>query len=333
MIKKIWNIFKRDLKVNKRNFLSLYLILFPIIIAIGINIFAPGIEDTTVNLALLKGQNESQIKFFKDFANVETFKTKEDIEKRVSERDNIIGIIPDGNDYYIMPEGDEPQELIDFARTLNSLYELDVNIEDTNVELIDLRKEVPPLKQTLVNGVLLLIAVLGGMLISFNIVEEKTDNTTSAINVTPTTRNQFILGKSIIGISFVIFGSLSVVLITGFTNINYLQLLTMILVGSIISLLLGFIQGINNSDVMSAAASIKVLFLPIIGSVLAIELLSDKWQKFFYWIPFYWSYKGNKLVLSGTGNWSRILIYSFIVLIISFVVYLALHKKIRKGLE
>ncbi|NBI07981.1 ABC transporter permease [Senegalia massiliensis] len=333
MIKKIWNIFKRDLKVNKRNFLSLYLILFPIIIAIGINIFAPGIEDTTVNLALLKEQNESQIRFFKDFANVETFKTKEDIEKRVRERDNIIGIIPDGNDYYIMPEGDEPQELIDLAKTLNSLYELDVNIEDTNVELIDLGKEVPPLKQTLVNGVLLLIAVLGGMLISFNIVEEKTDNTTSAINVTPTTRNQFILGKSIIGISFVIFGSLSVVLITGFTDINYLQLLTMILVGSIISLLLGFIQGINNSDVMSAAASIKVLFLPLIGSVLAIELLSDKWQNFFYWIPFYWSYKGNKLVLSGTGNWSQILIYSAIVLIISFVVYLALHKKIRKGLE
>lgn len=333
MIKKIWNIFKRDLKVNKRNFLSLYLIVFPIIIAIGINIFAPGIEDTTVNLALLKGENESQINFLKDFANIETFKTKEDIEKRVRERDNIIGIIPDGNDYYIIPEGDEPQELIDFTKTLNSLYELDVNIEDTNVELIDLGKEVPPLKQTLVNGVLLLIAVLGGMLISFNIVEEKTDKTISAINVTPTTRNQFILGKSIVGISLVMFGSLSVVLITGFTDINYLQLLVMILIGSIISLLLGFIQGINNSDVMSAAASIKILFLPLIGSVLAIELLSDKWQKFFYWIPFYWSYKGNKLVLSGTGNWSQILIYSFIVLIISIGVYLAIYKKIRKGLQ
>lgn len=332
-MKKIFNIFKRDLKVNKRDFLSLYLILFPIIIAIGINIFTPGIEDTTVNLALLEDGNKNQIEFLKDYANVEIFKTKDYIEKRVRARDNVIGVISDGENYYIMPEGNEPQELIDFAKALNALYESDVNIEDTNVELIDLGKTVPPLKQTLVNGILLLIAVLGGMLISFNIVEEKVDNTISAINITPTTRNQFILGKSIIGIAVVVFGSLAVVLITGFRDINYIGLLVMILVGSIISLLLGFIQGINSSDVMSAAASIKILFLPLIASVLAIELLSDKWQKFFYWSPFYWSYKGNKLVLSGTGDWSQILFYASFVLVISLGVYLLLHKKIRKGFE
>ncbi|MGO1368338.1 MAG: ABC transporter permease [Senegalia sp. (in: firmicutes)] len=332
-MKKIFNIFRRDLKVNKRDFLSLYLILFPIIIAIGINIFTPGIEDTTVNLALLEGENEEKIEFLKDYANVETFESKDDIEKRVLDRDNVIGIIKESDNYYIMPEGNEAEELINFAKSLNAFDDLDLNIEDTNVELIDLEKTVPPLKQTLVNGVLLLIAVLGGMLISFNIVEEKSDNTINAINITPTTRNQFILGKSIIGIAVVVLGSLAVVLITGFRDINYIQLLVMILVGSIISMLLGFIQGINSSDVMSAASSIKVLMLPLIASVLAIELLADKWQKFFYWSPFYWSYKGNKLVLSGVSDWPQILFYASIVLVISILVYLGLFKKIRSGLE
>ncbi len=106
-----------------------------------------------------------------------------------------------------------------------------------------------------------------------------------------------------------------------------------ILITSILSILVGFIQGLTNKDIISAAGSIKLLFLPLIAGVLAIEMLGDKWQKFFYWKPFYWAYKGNDAVLSQTGAWGQILMYSGIILGLCGIVYLFLAPKIRKGLE
>ena len=57
MFKRIWLIFKRDLKVNLREAMPLYIIIAPILLAVGINLLSPGINDTTVNVALIEGEN------------------------------------------------------------------------------------------------------------------------------------------------------------------------------------------------------------------------------------------------------------------------------------
>lgn len=333
MFRRIWTIFIRDLKVNSKDFISIYILIIPIIFAILINIFTPGINDITIDLALIEGENESQIEYLEQFAKIELFEDEEAIKQRVEQRDTVIGIVPATNGYYLMTQGDEPKEIVDYAKLLNSLYELDINIEDTKAEIIEFDRTVPPLKKTLVNTSILFISILGGMLIALNIVEEKVDNTLSSINVTPTSRKTFIFGKSMIGILFAIFGSIALILITGFKDINILQLLLIIFVTSLLSVLVGFIQGLTSKDIIGAAASIKLLFLPLIAGVLAIEMLGDKWQKFFYWNPFYWAYKGNDVTLSGSGTWGQIFIYSGLVLLLCGIVYLFLAPKIRKGLE
>ncbi len=333
MFNRIWTIFKRDLKVNLKDFISLYILVIPIIFAILINLFAPGINDTTVNLALIEEENMEQVVYLKQFAKVELFQNVDEVKKRVEKRDAMIGIIPENDSYYIMVQGDEPEGVVDYAKLLNSFYELDINIEDTNGELIEFGRTVPPLKKTLVNTSILFISILAGMLIALNIVEEKVDNTLSAINLTPTGRLTFVLGKSVIGILLSLFGSIALIFITGFGKIDILQLLLVLIVTSLLSILVGFIQGLTNKDIMSAAGSIKLLFLPLIAGVLAIEMLGDKWQKFFYWNPFYWAYKGNDIILSQSGTWGQIFMYSGIVLLLSGVVYIFLAPKIRKGLE
>lgn len=333
MIKKIWTIFMRDLKVNTRDFLALYIIAVPVIFAIGINLFTPGINDTTVNLALIDGENPKQIEYFKDFAKVEVFKDLESVKSRVEKRDNIVAILPEDGGYYILTQGNEPESVVDAAKMLKTFYELDVQIENTNAEIIEFGRTVPPLKKVLANVAILFTSVLGGMLISLNIVEEKVDNTISAINITTVSRIGFIFGKSLIGLSLPILGSVAILLITGFNDVNIGQVVLMVFACTLLSLLVGFIQGINNNDVMSAAAGIKLLFLPMIGSVAAIEFLGDKWQKFFYWIPFYWTYKGNDAVLSYTATWQQIIMYTGIVLVLCGAVFIFLAPKIRKGLE
>jgi ABC-type multidrug transport system permease subunit len=329
----MWTIFIRDLKVNTKDFISLYIFVVPILFAVLINIFAPGINDTTVNLALIEGENQEQVEYFEQFAKVELFENVDAVKERVKKRDTMIGILPENNSYYLMTQGNEQEGVIDLAKLLNSFYEMDISIEESNGEIIEFGRTVPPLKKILVNISILFISILGGMLIALNIVEEKVENTLSAINLTPTRRLTFILGKSLTGIFFTLFGTFVLIFITGFGSINILQLLLVLLITTTLSVLVGFIQGLTNKDVISAAGSIKLLFLPLLAGVLAIELLGDKWQNFFYWNPFYWAYKGNDAILSQSGTWGQILLYSGIVLFLNAIVFLIIAPRIRKGLE
>jgi ABC-2 type transport system permease protein len=334
MINKIFFIFQRDLKTSVRNFITLYILVVPVIFAIMINVFSPGINDTTVEIVMLEDENQEQSEYFKEFAKVESLEFIEDIEDRVRKRDNIIAVIPDANDeYFILTQGNEPDYIVDYVRNLITFDHYDIGMEDSNAEIVDYGRDIPPLKKTMVNTAIIFTSILGGMIIALNIVEEKNDNTISAINLSPVSRMEFIAGKSLIGVVVPVIGTFLILIITGFRSINYFYAFLMVGTSCIISVLIGFIEGINNDDVMNAAGNMKLLFLPLFGSIAAQELLADKWQILFYWIPFYWTYKGNNLILSNSGSWMDIIKYSGIVVGISMVVFLILAPKIRKGLE
>ncbi|GAF97914.1 unnamed protein product, partial [marine sediment metagenome] len=232
------------------------------------------------------------VAYLEDYAKVEIFGDKERVEERVGKRDNVIGILPSGDSYALLQQGNEPEGVVLYAKYLLTFYDLDASIEDTNAEIIDLGRTVPPLKKMLVNILILMNSVLGGMLIAINIVEEKVDRTIRAIHLSPVSRKVYILGKSLMGMFLSVYGTIAILLITGFGNVNMGQMLTMVFVSTLISILVGFIQGLTNDDVMNAAGNIKILFLPMAAAIAAVELLSDKWQICFYWIPFYWAYKG-----------------------------------------
>lgn len=333
MFKKIWAVFIRDLKVNTREFLTLYLILIPILFALIINVLSPSINDTTVKLAMIDGDNPEQVEYLENFAKVSLFSDIKELTDRVKKRDDYVGILPDEDTYYILTQGNESKSVVEFVKTLQTLYELDAKVEDTTAEIIDLGKDTPPLKKMLVNISILFASVLGGMLIAINIVEEKGDNTISAMNVTPISRTGYILGKSMMGMMLPIYGSIAIILITGFSYINIWQILLVVLSASLLSLFIGFVEGLANDDMMTAAASFKMIFLPVGGAIAVAETVSDKWQWTVWWMPYYWTYKGTDAILSETATWPQILLYTGIILVLCGLVYLLLASKIRRGLE
>lgn len=322
----------RDLKVNLRDFLPLYILVIPVIFGFAINALAPSVNDTTVSLAMLETDDPAKVLYLEQFAKIELFSDLGEVEQRLEERDNIVAVLPEGENSIILAQGNEPEGVLVYAKMLNSFHELDLNVEETTAEFESFGRTEPPLKKMLVNISLLMTSVLGGMLISINIVEEKMDNTVSAINVSPLSRAGFVFGKSLMGIFLAVYGSIALLWITGYGNVNVGQ--TVIAIGAVtlLSVVIGFIQGVVNDDIMNAAAGIKTLFLPIGAAVAAVEVLSDKWQILFYWIPFYWTYKGNEAILSYTATWPQIIFYTTIVLVLSGIVYVILAPKIRAGL-
>ena len=332
MIKKIWTVFMRDLKVNIRDYLALYILLAPVLFGLGIKALAPSVNDTTINLALLDSDDPAKIENLAQYAKVELFADLEEVTSRVEKRDNVVGILPSGESSYLLTQGNEPEGVIEIAKLLNSYQQLGLVVDESTAKFESFGRTEPPIKKMLVNTSLLFTAVLAGMMISINIVEEKMDKTISAINVSPISRMSFILGKSLMGIFLAVYGSITILWITGYGSVNVGQMAIAILSVTALTLVVGFVEGVINDDVMNAAAGIKMLFLPLAAAVVAVELLSAKWQLLFYWVPFYWSYKGNEAILSYSATWPQVISYTLIVLALSGAIYALLVPKIKKGL-
>ena len=333
MLKRIWTIFLRDLKVNTREAMTLFIILFPLLFAVGINLITPGINDTTVNVAMASGENDVQAAYFDQFAHVELLGDVQAVEDRVMKRDSVVGIVRQGGVDTILVQGNESKGVVDYAKMIKTLYESDVRLEDARAEIVDFGRTIPPLKKMLVNMLLMMNTIVVGMLISLNIVEEKADRTISAVNVTPTSRGAFILGKSLTGMVVALVTSVACLLITGFSGVNLGQAALVIFASTILSMMIGFVQGVGSSDVMEAAGSVKLMFLPLAGSVAGYELVKGSWQIAFYWSPFYWAYRANDLILAKSGTWLQLLLFVGIILVICAVVYAAVSPRIRRGLQ
>ena len=333
MIKKITTLFLRDLKSASRDSMAVYIIVVPILIAIAITLFTPGLNDTTVNLALLKDDKAGHIEFMEQFAKVELFNDMEEIERRVNKRDDLAAMIPAGNGYEILLQGNEPEIVEGYSVILSSLYELGATKEETTASMLSFGHTVPPLKTMLVNMLISITIMLSGMLIAISIVEEKSENTINALNVTPLSQTGYVIGKSTMGGIIAMTSIIISLLITGYYDINWFMIIIVGLTSLMLSFVVGFLQGLASDDIIEAAANVKMIMLPIAGSIAGYELLADKWQWTLYWSPFYWAYKANLLVLSKTADWGTILICTAMVLGLSLAVYLVSVPKIRKGLS
>jgi ABC-type Na+ efflux pump permease subunit len=333
MINKLFVIFRKDFLNARRDAMAIYIMVVPLILAVGITLFAPGLNDTTVKLAMLKSDDIKHIEYMKQFSKVELFDNMDEIERRVKKRDDIAAITPNGNSYEIILQGNESEIVEEYAVLLNTYYELGSTKEETTAQLISFGRTVPPLKTMLVNILILMTIMLAGMLIAISIVEEKAENTINAINVTPISQTAFVVGKSLFGSTVAMLGIIGAVLITGFYDINWLMIVLVGLTSMILSIVVGFLQGLSSEDIMEAAGSVKLLFLPIAGSIAVYELVADKWQWTMYWSPFYWAYKANTMILSKTADWGTVLLCTAMVIGLSLVVYLVSLPKIRKGLS
>ena len=122
-MKRILVIFARDLKVNVREFLTLYIILVPVIFGIAINLIAPSVNDTTVNLALIENENVEMQEYLEDFAKVSLYEDEEALEERVARRDEVFAYVPDGDTYYILAQGNETEQMTDIVAFILAAYE------------------------------------------------------------------------------------------------------------------------------------------------------------------------------------------------------------------
>lgn len=331
-LKRILSIFARDLKSGRREFLLAYIILAPLIIAIGFRLFIPSVSAISYKFAVDEHLGEAIIGEFAQYGDVEEMADGSAVEERVKKIDDIVGItLNDQGNYVIVLEGNEEESLSFIARQIvNDLNQTgDAAIQ---FEFSDIGTKMSPLTLFGAAGMVVLAIVFGGMIIGLNIIEEKDAGTISALTASPMSKFEFIAGKSLIGIIFPVVQTYIILWLFGLTKINLLMVLVMTLISSLGTIILGFLIGVLSGNQMAGIANMKFIFMVVSGSFVGAMILPASKHFFLYWSPIYWSAMGLIEIISKTATWPLIGKHILWIVGLTIVFFVASRKIIRRGL-
>jgi ABC-2 type transport system permease protein len=331
-MRKILAVAGRDIKSGTRDFIAVYIILAPFLLALLLRALIPAAGTAAVNMAVPAETDEQLAAYLERYGKVERINN---IEARAGKSDDVFGILPDSEEksFTIIRQGNETEgtlEMLEFI--LNQWANPDIELP-VEVVVSDIGWKLSPLKQQGSNFLIIFCTILGGMIITLNIVEEKMNNTLSAVNVTAVSKPQFVIGKSIMGFAVPLLGAAGILLIMGFKGINYGMTAVTVLSVSFISIIIGFSIGVVNTEPVGAIAGMKMVFIPVFASLFGAIFLPEKWHPVLYWSPFYWAYVSMDMIILQQAEWLIILRNSGFILLITAAVFVVLSKRIRQGLR
>lgn len=333
MIRKIFAITKRDIKSGIRDSMIFYIIIAPFILALVLKMMTTSVGATTINIAVDNSVEGSVVEYLEDFGKVEILNNIETIKSRVNDTDDIFGLVKEGEKFTIIQQGNETKGTVDLLDYIVNSY-VNQNLEaPVEVNVSDVGWKLSPIKQFGGSLLIIFVSVFGGMIILLNLVEEKQEKTLTAVNVSSITRTQYVIGKGLLGFIIPIIHAFGMLAILNYGSINYFMVTVVILSIAMISVLIGFLIGVTNDNILGAIGSMKMLFIPILGSIFGAIYLNAKWHFLLYWSPFYWAFDSLNSIILKEATWSQVLINCSFTILITALIFALLSKRIKRGLN
>ena len=333
MLKKILAIMGRDTKSGMRDYMILYILVVPFLIAVILNMLTSSVSQSVLRFAVDDTVTEEDIAYLTQYAKVEEFQSEEALLERVEALDDVYGITKELGVFQVVTQGNEKLEMHEMAvLLLDSLSNEDIEVP-VSLTVSDVGWKLSPIKQYGGSLLAVFISIFGGMIILINLVEEKQENTLSAMNVAPVKRIQYVLGKAALGFLIPLVHVIGILLILDYGNINYFMAALVTVSIALTSVIIGFTIGVNSDNVLAAISGMKMVFLPVLGSIFGAIYLREGLHFLLYWSPFYWAFMAMDEIILKEAAWGSILFSTLMIVLISSVVMLAMRKKINRGLR
>ncbi|HSL85498.1 MAG TPA: ABC transporter permease [Bacteroidales bacterium] len=332
-MKKILAIIGRDTKSGMRDFMIIYILIVPFIIAVILNMLTSSVSQSVLNLGVDESISQEELTYLEGYADVEVFSSEEALIDRVENLDDIYGIVRKGDKFEVIRQGNEKVEMHEMVTLLlDSMSNENIEVP-ISLTVSDVGWRLSPIKQYGGSLLAVFISVFGGMIILINLVEEKQENTLAAMNVAPVERSQYILGKAALGFFVPLVHVMGILLILNYGDINYLMAALITVSIALTSIIIGFTIGVNSDNVLAAISGMKMVILPILGSIFGAIYLSEGLHFLLYWSPFYWAFVALDDVILKQATWGGVLFSTGMIVLISIIVMGAMRKKISRGLK
>jgi ABC-2 type transport system permease protein len=268
MFARLLTMIRKDIRTGSRDQIVLYLLCSPILIGIGLAMLMPVLERATPGFAVDPSLDEARVEALTELGPVERLATRSEVEARVLERDDVLGVVGVDGGYEVVIEGDEAESL----RSLPALaLEQGIDPEQLTEGTADLREI-----STSLAGYAIIVIV--GLIVGFAILEEKQTETHRVYDVTPLRYGEYLLGKLGLGVLLSLVLVAPTIALPMGVDLDWPALLLVTLSGTPFGLSLGLIVGVQAKDQLGAIAIMKALMpvwtsIPILGFV-----LPDAWQ-------------------------------------------------------
>ncbi len=348
-MRQLFQMFKFDLKSNMSGFMGSYMIIVPLLMILVLRFFLPSMDSTAATIAVVTegphAVKQEVINELEAFAKVKTYDTIEDMEQKLRGTGTVEGLYwdPDNGQYVSVLERNIKSNIAfsSGARVIRQYY-VKENYPDeakTNTftygvpEELSHRSKTSPVATMGGSIYILFMAFIGAFIIGLGIVNDKELGTNKALQITPLTKSEYFIGRSILPLFVMAFYAIIALLILGLIHVNILQVYIVVLASFSITLFFGLLIGALASNDNEAIGVGKMLGMLLMLSILGGTLLPDKWQWVVYWTPFYWVYSVLESIFTQTATWAEIAWKNALVIGLCGSYFLLLRKQFIKGLS
>ncbi|MFP4112960.1 MAG: ABC transporter permease [Spirochaetota bacterium] len=313
---RILSIIKFDLTNALRDSMVVYILVAPLLLAGGLRLFLPSFEGSEVTYAVQAPTSVAQVAAdsesatpteaerrtllsaatrlsarLEDYGRVETYETAESVRDRVLRTDDVGGFVLDpGADppWSVVLEGNEGAES---EAVMRSVLLAATAVDPPAEYAVTQTDSRSPFKEYASVGLVMLASLIGGLAVSFAMIDEKEQNVTRAFTVTPMSGFDYFAARGILAavVGFVV-ATVGHLILVG-TTVPFGRFVLALVVSAPLPLVVALLVGGIAKNQIQAVAALKVvmmLYLTVPFVSIAVPR-SRHWL--FYVFPNYWMFR------------------------------------------
>lgn len=290
-MRRIVSLMKFDVTNALRDSMVIYILVAPLLLAGGLRLFLPSFEGAEVTYAVESRPGDPIAERLEEYGRVEPYESADEVRERVLATDDIGGFVlrPESEyGYAIVLEGNEGEE----AEALMRSVLLAATSPGGGAELTVTRADTrSPFTEYASVGLVMLASLIGGLAVSFAMIDEKEQNVTRAFTVTPLTGFDYFAARGVLaalaGFGIATVGHLILVGTTVPIGGFALALLVSAPMPLVVALLVG---GIAKNQIQAIAA-LKVVMMVYLTVPFVSIAVPRGWHWLFYVFPNYWMFR------------------------------------------
>ncbi len=348
-MKYIIRMFLFDTKMSFRSFMGGYIAIFPIVLLLLLRFFIPSMEDTSITIAAVsEGPHavpQKMLDSLDKYADVRQYKSIEKMEQKLRGAGSAEGLYYDperGQYVSVMERNIQDNTVFSMSSQLIRQFYFQEKYPDAgkvNTFIygvppeLENRTTISPVATIGGSVFIIFMVIIGAFIIGLGVVNDKECGTDRAFLVSPISKSDYYIGKSIFPFLVTAGYTIIALLILGLMHVNILQIYLLVILSFSITLLMGLLIGAVAGNENEAVGIGKLLSMIMMLSILGGTLLPDVWQWVVWWTPFFWLYSILEQILTLTATWVDVIWKSAVMVGICWIYFLLLRKKIVSGLS
>ncbi|MBU7041469.1 MAG: ABC transporter permease, partial [Theionarchaea archaeon] len=246
-IRRMFQMTKKDIKLVTRGTFFLFMIIMPILMSVALNA-ALGSVGTSAPAVAVYGESELiPLLEQEPSIHVVTAQSEQELRNKVLEGEYDAGVVFEGGTSPLVLVSGKSllNDRLTVGATLVKVYQEQMGAEEViSFETRTVGGEEYPLKVRIMPFMLIIAVMVGGLIISSSLVEERELKTLNAVLVTPITPLEVIVAKTLFGL-FLGFVLSAIILALNSTLTGGLYLVVLFLIlGTLFTVGLGLIGGV-----------------------------------------------------------------------------------------